>query len=115
MIKDARLIFTTRNIAGKPFTKVGAQSLGGLRLWRVSYSDTLPNFNLTGTKLDKARATLDEQPTVVDVTPEIGHLVEAASTRFQAEALFLKESNGNDVSEWIEWSDVKLEVTYTEK
>jgi hypothetical protein len=115
VIKDARLLFTTRNIAGKPFTKVGAQSLGGLRLWRVSYSDTLPSFNITGTKLEKARATLDEQPTVVDVTPEIGHLVQAASTRFQTEALFLKETNGNGVSEWIEWSDVKLEVTYTEK
>jgi predicted secreted protein len=114
-IKDARLIFTTRNTVGRLFLPTGAESLGGLRLWRVSYADRLPSFDITGSKLDKVIPTITEAPSVVDVTPEIVQLVGAGSTRFQVEALFEKIYNGNDTSEWIEWSDVKLEVTYTEK
>jgi hypothetical protein len=114
-IKDARLIFTTKNIVGRPFNPAGAESLGGLRLWRVNYGDRLPAFDIIGSKLDKVNPAITEAPSVVDVTPEIGQLVAAAGTRFQVEALFEKIYNGNDTAEWIEWSDVKLEVTYSEK
>lgn len=112
-VKDARLIFTTRVVSGTPFAFTGG--LRGLRLWQVRYADQLPDYLITGGKLDKTGSDLYEPPTVVDVTPEVGFLVQAAATRFQVEALFLQTSNGNSVAEWIEWSNVKLEVTYTEK
>jgi hypothetical protein len=115
-IKDAKLIFTTRQIIGNPFKKVGAESLGGLRLWKVNYSNTLPQFNIIGEKLQKSSSSgLYEQLTVLDVTPEIGHSVQAGSARFGVAALFNKLHNTNNVSEWIEWSDVKLEITFTER
>ena len=112
-VKDARLIFTTRAISGTPFAFTGG--LGGLRLWQVRYADQLPDYLITGGKLDKMGADTYEPPTVIDVTPEIVSLVNGAANRFQVEALFLQTSNGNNVAEWIEWSNVKLEVTYTEK
>ena len=113
-IKDARLIFTTKSISGNPFAKVGAESLNGLKVWQVKYGEQLPAFDIIGTKIFTVQ-TMFEQPTIIDVTPEVGHLVKAAGNRFQIGALFNKISNGNGVAEWIEWSDVKLEVTYTEK
>lgn len=114
-VKDARLIFTTRNISGNPFAFAGAESLGGLLIWRVGYADQLPDFFISGTKLDKTAPVTHEPPTVIDVTPEVAFLVQASATRFQIEAVFTKISNGNGVAEWIEWSNIKLEVTYTEK
>ena len=114
-IKDAKLIFTTKNISGNPFQFTGDQSLGGLLIWRVGYSDQLPNFNITGTKLEKSVPVTYEQPTIIDVTPEVGYLVQSSATRFQIEAAFMKSTNGNSRAEWIEWSDVRLEVTYSEK
>jgi hypothetical protein len=114
-VSDAKLVFTTKNVSGNPWTFTGAQSLGGLFIWRVSYTDQLPDFNISGSKLDKTVATIYEPPTVIDVTPEIVQLVQGAGNRFQIEAGFWQASNGNNVSEWIEWSDVKLQVTYTEK
>ncbi len=113
-IKDARLIFTTKNVSGKPFVKVGSESLDGLRLWKVSYSEQLPAFDITGQQLQKAGAALWDQPSVIDITPEIDSAVKAASNRFQIGAWFGKVNNGDGVAQWIEWSDVKLEVTYTE-
>jgi len=113
-VKDARLMFTTRSISGNPFREVGAESLGGLKLWTVRYADRLPDFNISGSQLQKAIMSSFEPPNVLDVTPEIAQLVGAGATRFQIEALFMKISNGNNKAEWIEWSDVKLEVTYTE-
>jgi len=112
-IQNATLKFTTRSVANDPFpTTTG---LGGLRLWRVNYGDKLPNFQYTGTKLDRQQAVLLKPPTEVDVTSEINYLVQATATRFQVEALFTKRTNGNHVAEWIEWSEVVLEVTYSEK
>ena len=114
-IKDARLIFTTKQIAGKPFTRVGSASLKGLKIVEVKYGESLPGYNIIGTKLFYSSAVVFEQPTVVVVTPEIDHQVKSAAPRFQIEALFLSSSNGNGVSEWIEWTDCVLEVTYTDK
>jgi hypothetical protein len=115
-VKDAKLIFTTKNIIGDPFKRVGAESLGGLRLWKVVYSDKLPQFNIIGGKLQSSKTTgLFEQPTVLDVTPEVSFGVQNGATRFQVEALFTHIQNANNISEMIEWSDVKLEVTFTER
>ena len=114
-VKDARLIFTTRVIAGNPFAFTGGESLGGLLIWQVRYADQLPDYNITGGKLEKTTPAIYEQPTILDVTPEVAPLVKGAATRFQIEARFLKDFNGNGVAEFIEWSNVKLEVTYTEK
>ncbi len=114
-VKDAKLIFTTRSISGNPFLETGAESLGGLKLWTVRYVDRLPDFTITGGQLQKAIMSSYEPPTVLDVTPEVGQLADGAATRFQAEALFMKPYNANNKAEWIEWSEVKLEVTYTEK
>jgi len=48
------------------------------------------------------------------VTPDIDYAVKSAAYRFQIEALFNKAMNGDGIAQWIEWADVKLEVTYTE-
>jgi hypothetical protein len=114
-IKNARLIFTTRNVVGAPFTRVGGASLGGLFIMQVKYADQLPSFDTIGTSLYFARAAMFEPPTTIDVTPEVGQLVNSGAPRFCIVAKFDKQFNGNSISEWIEWSDVKLEVTYTEK
>jgi hypothetical protein len=83
----------------------------------VSYpTDELPPYNIVGQKLQNYSSAPEfDAPTTVDVTPEVKQLVDAASGRFQIEALWLKATNGNSVAEWIEWSDVTLTVTYTEK
>jgi len=112
-IQNAKLKFTTRSIAGDPFPHT--TGLKGLRLWHVRYGNKLPEFWFTGTKLDNAYAILMKPPIEIDVTPEVNHMVQAAGTRFQIEALFMKKTKSNDVAQWIDWSDVILVVTYSEK
>jgi len=113
-IEDARLDFSARNMAGDPFS--ATTGLIGLRLWKVSYGQgRLPNFDITGLTLQEPDYVLHQPPSLVDVTPEMRRLVAKASTRFQVEALFMSETNGNGVAEWIEWPAVTLEVTYKEK
>jgi hypothetical protein len=114
-IKNAKLLFTTRRITGDPFIAVGGQSLGGLWLRKVTYSDKLPDFNIISNKLQKESAVIYKAPTIIDVTPEVVYAVDSGVDRFQVEAMFDKIQNANDVAETIEWTDVKLEVTYTEK
>jgi hypothetical protein len=114
-IKQARLIFTTRRVTGDPFVRAGGQSLGGLWIRKVTYSEKLPNFNIISNKLEKESGTIYNPPTVMDVTPEMVYAVNSGVDRFQAEAMFDKIQNANNVAENIEWNDVKLEVTYTEK
>jgi hypothetical protein len=111
-IQSATLKFTTRMIVGDPFPST--TGLGGLRFWKVTYGDKLPKFAYTGSNLIKV-PLLSRQPTTLDVTQEIANVAAAGITRFQVEALFQnKISNGNQVAEFIEWSEVVLEVTYTE-
>jgi len=110
-IQNATLKLTTRSIVGNPFPST--TGLGGLRFWKVSYGDKLPNFNFTGTNLINVPLQT-KQPTALDVTQEIANSAAAASTRFQVEALFSKITNGNNVAEFIEWSEVVLEVTYSD-
>ncbi len=114
-IKEGKLIFTTKVIAGDPFIKGGSLTLNGLMLRQVKFSGKLPSFNIIGTALQKSGAAFYAAPAVVDVTPELVTLVNAAEDRFQIVAGFDKIQNANNVAEWLEWTDVKLEVTYTEK
>ncbi|MCL6579765.1 MAG: PKD domain-containing protein, partial [Candidatus Bathyarchaeota archaeon] len=111
-IQNANLKFTTRAVVGDPFSST--TGLGGLQLWKVTYGDKLPKFWYTGSRLTGASAILNSPPTVVDVTYEIKAVTAAAATRFQVEALFLRVTNGNSVAEFIEWSNVVLEVTYSD-
>ena len=112
-VKEAKIIFTTKNQANDPFSKT--TGLGGLLLWQVNYGEEgLPNFDITGGKLGNATAVLTKPPTVVDVTSDIQLLIDATSTRFQIEAQFVKPFNGNGVAEWMDWSEVVLEVTFAE-
>ena len=86
-----------------------------MRLWKVNYGqDKLPSYDTSGQKLDNSTAVVYAPPNVIDVTPEIIHLIKSTSTRFQLKASFLS-SNGNGVAEWIDWSDVTLTVTYSQK
>jgi len=112
-IQSASLKFTTKDVVGDPF--VSTTGLGGLRLWKVTYSDGLPKFKYTGTNLRDV-PLLSSPPTVVDVTQEITNVAAVDVTRFQVEALFqTRDTNGNHIAQFIEWSDVALEVTYSDK
>lgn len=114
-IKNAKILFTTRRITGDPFIRAGGQSLGGLWIRKVTFSDKLPDFNIISNKLEKQSAVIYQAPTMIDVTSEMVYAVNSGIDRFQVEALFDKIQNHNDVAENIEWTDCKLEVTYTEK
>jgi hypothetical protein len=112
-IQSASLNFTTKDVVGEPFPST--TGLGGLTLQKVTYSDGLPRFKYTGTKLRDVPIQTSP-PTVIDVTQEIINIAAVDVTRFQVEALFLtRDTNGNHIAQFIEWSDVVLEVTYSDK
>ncbi len=111
-IESASLKFTTKSEAGKPFPST--TGLAGLRLWKVTYADELPKFQYTGSNLRDV-PLLMSPPNVIDVTQEIKNVTAASVTRFQVEALFTKGTNGDRVAQFIEWSDVVLEVNYSDK
>jgi len=112
-VEDAKLKFSTKTSNDEAFKSAGAGALGGLQLWKARYGEGgLPSFDITGGTLAPLQK---EPPTVINITPEIARLVNANATRFQAEALFMKITNGDGVAQWIEWSDVTLTVTYKEK
>jgi len=110
-VQSATLKLTTTSVVGDPFSSV--TGLAGLRFWKVTYGDKLPNFDFTGSNLIHVPVQT-KAPTSIDVTQEVANVAAAASTRFQVEALFLKTSNGNNMAEFIQWSDAVLEVTYSE-
>jgi hypothetical protein len=111
-IQNATLRLSTRSIVGDPFSSV--TGLGGLRFWKVTYGDKLPNFDFTGSNLIHVPVQTTA-PTSIDVTQEIANVAAAAATRFQVEALFPnRTTNGNNMAEFIQWSDAVLEVTYSE-
>ncbi|UCH51818.1 MAG: PKD domain-containing protein [Chloroflexota bacterium] len=112
-IQNATLRLTTKNIVGDPFSSV--TGLGGLRFWRVTYSDKLPQFAYIGTNLITV-PLYSKPPTTIEVTQDVINATVAASPRFQVEALFQhKVTDGDLTAEFIEWSEVVLEVTYSEK
>lgn len=111
-VQNAQLKFTTSSVVGNPFSSAGG--LGSLRFWKVNYGDKLPNFDFTGSIIRAGAQTT--APTSIDVTPEVANVAAAGSTRFQVEALFPDHiSNGDNVAQFIQWSDVVLEVTYSEE
>jgi len=112
-IQSASLKFPAPRIAGEPFSSTAG--LGGLRFWKVKYGDELPTFRYTGSNLINV-AVQTTPPTELSITQEIVNVAAAAVTRFQVEALFLKDHDGDHVAEFIEWPEgVVLEVTYSEK
>jgi hypothetical protein len=113
-IQSASLKFPTPRIAGNPFSST--TGLGGMRFWRVKYGDELPGFQYTGTNLINVPVQ-NTPPTELDITQEMAYVADAASTRFQVEALFVsKVTDGDHVAEFIEWpAGVVLEVTYSQK
>jgi len=114
-IQSAKLKFTTGTILGTPFAyNMPPIGLGGLWLWKDTYGSSLPAFGYVGSKID-GTGLMYEPPTEVDVTLYLKQLAAYAVPRFQAEALFNKVSNGNNITDMIEWSSVVLEVTYATK
>jgi Bacterial Ig domain len=112
-IQNATLKLTTKVVVGDPFSSV--TGLGGLRFWKVSYGSELPSFTSSGSNLINAPLQTSA-PTAIDVTQEIANVAAGAINRFQVEALFEKKiTNGNNIAEYIEWSDAVLEVTFTER
>ncbi|MBN2462299.1 MAG: hypothetical protein JXB43_01715, partial [Dehalococcoidia bacterium] len=113
-IQNASLKFTTGSIMGKPFSYQLPYGLGGLLLWKTPYGAELPEFDCVGSMLSNTGRFL-EPPDVVDVTTDIKLLTSYSVSRFQVEALFDRISNGSSTAEWIEWSSVVLEVTYSDR
>ncbi|MCJ7515339.1 MAG: PKD domain-containing protein [Dehalococcoidia bacterium] len=111
-IQNATLRFTTRSVVGDPFSSV--TGLAGLRFWKVSYGNELPSPTYTGSNLINVPLQ-SKAPTAIDVTQEVANVAAGGLTKFQVEALFMKVTNGNHVAEFIEWSDVVLEVTFAER
>ena len=111
-IQNATLRLTTKYVVGDPFSSV--TGLAGLRFWKVSYGNELPSPTYTGSNLIKVPLQ-SKAPTAIDVTQEIANVAAGGLTKFQVEALFMKVTNGNHVAEFIEWSDVVLEVTFAER
>ena len=115
-VKEARLVFTTANVAGKPFDR-GQQGLGGLKMYRVrGERGKLPDYDVDGELVSKAIAAMYEPPTVIDVTSEVNSalLAPGINTYVQFEAKFVLKTNGNHVPDYIDWKLVTLEVTYKE-
>jgi hypothetical protein len=114
-IQSADLKFTTGNIAGNPFAyNMPPLGLGGLWLWKDTYGSALPKFDYVGAKLI-GTGLMYEPPSVIDVTTDLKLPANFANRRFQVEALFNKVSNGNNLTDMVEWSSVVLEVTYANK
>ncbi|GAI02137.1 unnamed protein product [marine sediment metagenome] len=51
---------------------------------------------------------------VTDLVSKIGQGI-SASDRFQVEAKFVQQTNGNNNPDYVEWERVILTVTYAEK
>jgi len=54
-------------------------------------------------------------PTTIDVTQELVDSAAASASRFQIEALFPKvTTNGNNIAQYVQWSNAVLNVTYSD-
>jgi len=113
-IQTANLKFTTGKIYGDPFWYHPGVGLGALWLWKTTHGASLPEFSYVGSMITNT-GPIFEQPAVVDVTTEIRLLTSHKVRRFQVETLFDRVSNGNNLTEGVEWSSVILEVTYSVK
>ena len=115
-IKQATLKFVGTTVVGSdPFDPV--TGVGGFQLRSFSYGSTLPKFNVEGGgQLERAETYLNKTLSTVDVTPEMVNAIYNQLPRFQVEAGFMKRvTNGNNVAQFIQWSDVVLEITASPK
>jgi hypothetical protein len=110
-IKKATLKFTTGSITGDPFAYMPPITLGGLRLWKDTYGDTLPAYGYVGAQLIST-GLMYAPPSDVDVTTEMRMLASYGISRLQIEALFTRSSNADNSANFIQWSSVVLEVIY---
>lgn len=106
-VRLAKLKFGPGRITGDPFT-----NLEGLRLWKVSYGEGLPDYNITGDNIYTAGALIKSSPNEIDVTSEIKALINSGASRFQMEALFYKATSSNSAIDNIEWPDITLMVSF---
>jgi len=114
-VKDAKLTFTVKKVMGEPFDKM--TGLGGLHIYEVLYEPgQLPDFS-TKEYHELAPSIIWEPPTVIDVTDLVSKIGQgiSASDRFQVEAKFVQQFNGNYNPDYVEWERVILTVTYAEK
>jgi PKD repeat protein len=110
-IKEGKLKFIGGKVVGDdPFDPI--TGVGGFQIRYVSYGSTLPKFNFVdGGPVARDPSFNNKQFYEVDVTPELINAVSARQERFQIEAGFMKKTtNGNNVAQYIQWSDVVLSV-----
>ncbi len=115
-IKQATLKFVGTTVVGSdPFDPV--TGVGGFQLRSFGYGSTLPKFNVEGGgQLSRAETYLNKTMDTVDVTPEMVNAIYNQLPRFQVEAAFMQRvTNGNNVAQFVQWSDVVLEVTASPK
>lgn len=115
-VKDARLTFTVKKVMGEPFDKM--TGLGGLHIYEVRYEPgQLPGLKEYNEYHELAPSIIWEPPTVIDVTDLVSKIGQgiSASDRFQVEARFIQQFNGNYNPDYVEWERVTLTITYAEK
>jgi hypothetical protein len=116
-IKQARLKFIGGKVVGDdPFDTV--TGVGNFQVRHLTWPiGTLPKFNVEAGPFERLDLYSMSKPLVeVDVTPELINDVSNRLERFQAEAAFTKRvTNGNGVAQFLQWSDVVLEVTAAPK
>ena len=115
-IKQARLKFIGGKVVGDdPFDPI--TGVGGFQVMHISYVNTMPKFgSVDGSPFQRSEAYLNKPIVEVDVTPELVTAVDNRLERLQAEAAFMKRTtNGNNVAQYLQWSDVVLEVTASAK
>jgi len=112
-IENAKLIFSTGKEVGNPFVLAGAMSFDGLMLKTVNYTDRLPAFNITSSAMLSRSTAFDEPPDSLDITADLKYAINTKANRLQIVASFNKITNGDGVSDWLEWTDVKIQVVYT--
>jgi hypothetical protein len=115
-IKQATLKFVGTTVVGSdPFDPV--TGVGNFQLRSFSYGSSLPKFDVEGGgQLERADTYLNKPMETVDVTPEMVNAIFNQLPRFQVEAGFMKHAtNGNNVAQFIQWSDVVLEITASPK
>jgi hypothetical protein len=116
-IKQARLKFMGGKVVGDdPFDAV--TGIGNFQIRHLTWPiGTLPKFTVEAGPVERMEQYSMSKPLAeVDVTPELVNDVANGLDRFQIEAAFTKRvTNGNGVAQFLQWSDVVLEVTSAPK
>lgn len=115
-IKQAKLKFIGGRVVGDdPFDPI--TGVGGFQVMHITYGNILPKFGIVdGGPFQRSEAYRNKEIVEVDVTPELVTAVDNRLERFQAEAAFMKRTtNGNNIAQYLQWTDVVLEVTASAK